>query len=191
MDIIRLKKILQFSKDNCINIEQNLKAFYAAVGMVDSTELRNLLQIVRPLLNQKGYLIIELPFCDREIGALCYKGDSLGYFVLNSSLPEVNINFALAHELYHVFIQKSEFGKMIELYMNEHYYDHDDELAANLFAGMLLMPTQNFTLMYRKFELEQSDKDTNLTILVKLMNYFEVPYMATLIRCCELKCWNI
>ena len=70
--------------------------------------------------------------------------------------------------------------------MNEHYYEYEEEWAANLFAGILLMPTPSFTEMFCKFRNEQSDNDTDVTILVKLMNYFEVPYMAVLIRAYEL-----
>jgi len=70
--------------------------------------------------------------------------------------------------------------------LNEHYYEYEEEWAANLFAGILLMPTPSFTEMFCKFKNEQGDDDTPVTILVKLMNYFEVPYMAVLIRAYEL-----
>ncbi len=47
-----------------------------------------------------------MPFNDKEIGALSYKGDGLGYVVINTSLPRVNSNFAIAHEIYHVFFSE-------------------------------------------------------------------------------------
>lgn len=65
---------------------------------------------------------MEIPFADKEIGALCYKGDALGYIVLNTSLPKVNVNFAICHELYHVFYQESEISSKAEFANN--YYEN-------------------------------------------------------------------
>ena len=187
MDINRFKNIMQFSRTHGAEIEEKLQEFYGVLGLARSRELRNVLQMVRPVLEKKGYLVVELPFADKEIGALCYRGEVLGYIVLNSSLPRVNVNFAIAHELYHVFFQEHEFGQRSELYMDEHYFEHAGEMAANLFAGMLLMPEQIYSYMYRKFARDSKDEDSELTVIGMLMKYFEVPYMAALIRCYELK----
>ena len=53
-----------------------------------------------------------------------------------------------------------------------------------MFAGMLLMPETSFRFMYNKFkeETEGNEKDT----VILLMNYYQAPYMAVLIRCYEL-----
>ena len=85
--------------------------------------------------------------------------------------------------LYHVFYQKSDFRTKVE-FSNNHYYEHEEEFAANLFAGMLLMPEASFRFMYTKFkdESKNDEKDT----VIRLMNYYQVPYMAVLIRCYEL-----
>lgn len=187
LEINRFKEIIKYSNDNKERMESKVKDFYACVEMDYDKEFFNLMQIVRPLFQEKGYIIVELPFKDKEIGALSYKGDCLGYIFLNTSLPKVNVNFALCHEIYHVFYQKTEVKQKVELYINEHYYEHEEEFAANLFAGMLLMPEQSYTFMYRRFQREQKENDSNVTILAKLMRYFEVPYMAALIRCYELK----
>ena len=135
--------------------------------------IRNLLQLVRPIFSDKCYIIVELPFKDLEIGALCYKGDSIGYVFLNTLLPRVNVNFALCHEIYHVFYQESSMEHKIELYLNEQYYQHEEEFAANLFAGMVLMPENSFKYMFEKFIREQKSTDTMTSVLAKLMNYFE------------------
>lgn len=128
-----------------------------------------------------------MPFKDKEIGAICYKEDTFGYTILNSSLPKVNENFALAHEIFHVFYQDKLLGKKIELYMNEHYLEYQEEMSANLFAGILLMPTPSFIEMYRKFKEEEAEEDSDITVFCKLMSYFEVPYMAAVIRAYELE----
>ena len=109
MDIKRLRKIIQYGDCHKEEMEEKIRSFCSFAGISNDKELLNIMQIVRPSFQKKGYLIIELPFCDQEIGALCYKGDALGYIVLNTSLPKVNVNFALCHELYHVLYQKTDF----------------------------------------------------------------------------------
>ncbi|MDY3775326.1 MAG: ImmA/IrrE family metallo-endopeptidase [Eubacterium sp.] len=185
MNIERFRKIIQYSDANRNDMETKVKNFYSFVRMSSDKEVLNIMQIARPSFQKKGYLVLEMPFADDEIGALCYRGDALGYIVLNTSLPKVNINFAICHELYHVFFQKSEFKTKVE-FANNHYYEHEEESAANLFAGMLLMPEASFRFMYAKFkeEAETYEKDTDT--IIRLMNYYQAPYMAVLIRCYEL-----
>ena len=149
-------------------------------------ETLNLEFIIKPLFEREDYLILEMPFCDEEIGAICYKGDCYGYMFLNSALPKVNVNFALAHEIYHVFYQQGQKRQKVEFNLSQHYSEDKEELLANLFAGMLLMPTSLFESMFQKFELEQGQEDTELTLIAKLMSFFQVPYMAVVIRCYEL-----
>lgn len=183
MNIERFRKIIEYSDINRNEMESKVKDFYSFVGMSSDKEVLNIMQIARPSFEKKGYLVLEIPFADGEIGALCYKGDALGYVVLNTFLPKVNINFAICHELYHVFYQKSDFRTKVE-FANNHYYEYEEEAAANLFAGMLLMPESSFRFMYAKFkdESQNDEKDT----IIRLMSYYQAPYMAVLIRCYEL-----
>lgn len=183
MNINRLRRIIEYSDLNRTDIESKVRRFYSFVGMGSDSEVLNILQIVRTSFRKKGYLALEIPFADKEIGALCYKGDALGYIVINTTLPKVNVNFAICHEIYHVFFQEKEFNSKVE-FVNGDYYEHDEEFAANLFAGMLLMPETSFRLMYNKFKGESNGKE--LDTIIQLMNYYEVPYMAALIRCYEL-----
>lgn len=183
MNIQRLRKIIEYSDANRDIMESKVKKFYSFAGMSSDKEVLNIMQIVRPSLEKKGYMIFEIPFADEEIGALCFRGDALGYIVLNTSLPKVNINFAICHELYHVFFQKSEYRTRVE-FAAECYYEYEDEYAANLFAGMLLMPETGFRFMYNKFKEESAGFEKD--IIMRLMNYYQAPYMAVLIRCYEL-----
>lgn len=183
MQFEKFQSIIDFNRKNQEIIASKVKDFYFKMGMNYEKDLLNLMMIVRPLFNEKLYLVIELPFKDNEIGAICYKNDGYGYTILNSSLPKVNGNFALAHEIFHVFYQEKLINKKIELYMDEHYLECEEEMSANLFAGILLMPTPSFIEMYNKFEREA---DSQVEVFCKLMSYFEVPYMATVIRAYEL-----
>ena len=187
MKFSKFQKIVEFNRRNQEDIAGKVGDFYHKIGMNYEKDLLNIMMIVRPLFNKKNYIVIEMPFKDKEIGAFCYKGEGYGYTILNSSLPKVNTNFALAHEIFHVFYQDKLLGKKIELYMNEHYSEYSEEMLANLFAGILLMPTPSFRELYRKFEDELREQDSAVTIFCKLMSYFEVPYMAAVIRAYELE----
>ena len=184
MNIERLRKIIAYSDKNHEDIYSMVKRFCSFARIEYDSDLLNVLQIVRSSFQKKGYLVFEMPFNDDEIGALCYKGDGLGYVVLNTSLPRVNVNFAIAHEIYHVFYGSDEFVSKVE-FVDDHYYEHEEEYAANLFAGMLLMPEVSFRRMFFKFK-EESDGDEAETI-IRLMSYYQVPYMAVLIRSLELE----
>ncbi len=183
MNVERLRKIIAYSSDHLLDIETKVKKFYSYTGLNYDSDVLNVLQIIRPALEKKGYIVLELPFADNEIGALCYRGDALGYILLNTSLPKVNVNFAICHELYHVFFREDEFQSRAE-FSNDLYYESEEEIAANLFAGMLLMPETNYRNMYGIFyaESDGNEKDT----IIRLMNYYQVPYMAALVRCYEL-----
>ena len=183
MNVERLRRIISYSESNREEIDSNVKRFCSFAEIEYDSGLLNILQIVRSSFQKKGYLVFEIPFADDEIGALCYRGDGIGYVVLNTSLPRVNVNFAIAHEIYHVFFESEEFGSKVE-FVDDHYYEHEGEYAANLFAGMLLMPEVSFRRMYSKFK-DESEGDEIGTI-VRLMSYYQVPYMAVLIRCLEL-----
>ena len=184
MNVERLRKIIAYSDKNREEIYSMVKRFCSFTGIEYDSDLLNILQIVRSSFQKKGFLVLEMPFADDEIGALCYKGDGLGYVVVNTSLPRVNVNFAIAHEIYHVFFGESEFVSKVE-FSDDHYYEHEEEYAANLFAGMLLMPEVSFRRMYLKFKDESYGNEADT--IIQLMSYYQVPYMAVLIRCLELE----
>lgn len=186
MKFDKFQAIVSFNRKNQEKMTSSVRDFYHKMGMNYEKDLLNIMMIVRPIFRQKNYIVLELPFKDKEIGAVCYKGGTYGYMILNSAVPKVNENFALAHEIFHVFYQNRILGKKIELYMNEHYLEYEEEMNANLFAGILLMPAPSFVEMFEKFNKEQNEDDSQMTIICKLMSYFEVPYMAALIRAYEL-----
>lgn len=184
MNVEGLRKIIEYSDAHRAEIESKVKDFCSFADMSSDKDILNIMQIVRPAFRCKDYLVLEMPFADREIGTFSYKGDALGYVVVNTSLPRVNVNFVICHELYHVFYQKTGFRSKVE-FVNDHYYEQVEEFAANLFAGMLLMPESGFRFMYSKFKKESENNE--IDTLIRLMNYYQVPYMAALIRCYELR----
>ncbi|WP_026663149.1 ImmA/IrrE family metallo-endopeptidase [Butyrivibrio proteoclasticus] len=184
MDIGRIKRIIDYSNNNKADIASDIQRFYAICDIDRNSDLLNLLQIARRILFEKGFLVFELPFADDEIGAMCYRGDGVGYVVLNTSLPVINYNFALAHEIYHVLFQQDHHVTKIE-FATENYYEHDEEYAANLFAGMLIMPENSFIRMFYKYKAESQDSIRD--VFIKLMAYYKAPYTAVVIRSIELE----
>lgn len=182
MTIERLKKILKCSKEHENDINEYIKNFSHQVDFENINGVRELLQIVRPVLQQKNYKIIELPLVDKEIGAFIYRGDKLSYLVINSSVPVVNANFALCHELFHIFFQPNTTKNTADIEFD--YFENDSEEIANLFAGNLLMPKDSFSKLFKKFTTLCNGDE--IDIIVSLMNYFKAPFMAVFIRCYEL-----
>lgn len=186
MEFERFRHVVEHNRKNQKEMLLKVQELYQRMHSSYGKEILNLEFIIRPLFEQEEYLILEMPFRDKEIGAICYKGDYYGYIFLNSAVPKVNVNFALAHEIYHVFYQCKPIRQKVEFALSEHYSKDKEELSANLFAGMLLMPTAIFVSMFQKFQTEQGAEDTELTLIAKLMSFFQVPYMAVVIRCYEL-----
>ena len=187
MNFERFKNIVQYNIEHQSEMKEKVKDFRETVGITQERNLPNLLLFARPMLDKENYIVLEMPFCDEEIGAISCRKRKGGYILLNSSLPRTNVNFALAHELYHVLYQKKAYGRKVEQYISDQYSDYEEEHEANLFAGMLMMPSLAFQYVMTRFLMEQTVEDTEITLFAKLMSYFEVPYMAVLIRCYELK----
>ena len=102
----------------------------------------------------------------------------------NAKLP--NITLALLNECYPEASKRSkidaEFKAKAEF--ADDYFEHEEEYEANIFAGMLLMPESSFRQMYRVFRAQSDNNE--MDTLIRLMNYYQVPYMAALVRCYEL-----
>lgn len=184
MNIERLKKIIEYSETHHEEMDRKIGRFYSYVGIGEDKDILNILQIARPALLKKGYFVLEIPLADREIGALCYRGDAVGYIVINTSLPRVNTNFAICHEIYHAYYTQNDIKAKAE-FSGDDYLEHEEEYAANVFAGMLLMPENSFRQMFTLFERESEGRLSDT--IVRLMSYYQVPYMAALIRCYELQ----
>lgn len=182
MNIEKLKKIMTYHKKNEEEIKRMIRHFSTENQLDSENHLLDFIPLVRAALQSKNYLLFEIPFEDKEIGAICYKREGYGYVVVNTSLPQINVRFALAHEIYHVYFQKNEFASRVEF--SGYEYDDEEEYAANLFAGGILMPEISFKRMFHNL-LSEAEGDI-LNCLIRLMSCYKVPYMAVLIRTIQL-----
>lgn len=189
---MELNKFTDIIKKNIENREEATACadrFYEMLGMDPGCEIMNLPQVIGSLFLDNHFLTIQLPMKDKEIGALCYKGNYKGgYVFINSSLPPFNVNFALCHEVCHVCVNDDINRNTAEVYVSSTYLDHKEERIANQFAGMILMPERHFRRMYEKFSSEEiTGGEKKAVVICKLMSYFHAPYMAVLIRLQELE----
>lgn len=189
MKISKFENIIKHNIEKMEEARTCVDRFYSLLGMEEGSEIMNFTQVARSLFWARNYLIVQIPLKDKEIGALCYQGEyDGGYIIINSSLPRYNVNFALGHEICHVCINNDMKQNHVELYVDSTYNDHEEERIANQFAGMILMPEKSFRRMYEKFSSEVGITDNSgvETVICRLMCYFKTPYMAVVIRLCEL-----
>lgn len=189
MKASKFENIIKHNRESMKEAKECVDKFYELLGMEDGSEIMNLTQVLGSLFWNKGYIIVQIPLKDKEIGAICYKGEyDGGYIVINSSLPRYNVNFALCHEACHVCVNNDMGQNQVDMYVDSTYHNHEPERMANQFAGMLLMPERQFRRMFEKFSSEKGilEKQDIEVVICKLMSYFKSPYMAVLVRLCEL-----
>lgn len=192
MKLTKFEDIVKHNIENKKEATACVEKFYELLGLENGSEIKNLTQVVGPLFFNKNFIIIQLPLKDKEIGAFCFKGNhNSGYAILNSSLSPYNVNFALIHETCHVCVNDDIASNNVEMFVDDTYFEHEEERIANQFAGMILMPEGHLRRMYEKFLVETfqngEQEEFQLSVIVcKLMSYFEAPYMAVLIRLREI-----
>jgi len=183
----RIIKIVEFNKNNTIKIDDKIDCFLSEWQSNRTSFLLNFNNCLFDVFYKMNVLVIIIPLDDNEIGAVTYKGNKYNYLILNSSLPYVNNKFSLAHELYHLYFQKDSFNSKIEL-GNDQYIYEPNELEANCFAGMLLMPE---SLFRNTFIVKKNEHNDLKNTIASLSSFFSVPFMAVLIRALELDLVNI
>lgn len=195
MDKKKLYKILEFNKTHSKEISNAKTLFYDCIGRQNPTVISDMQTLAQLIFDNRGYKFIRIPMKSKEIGAFQLRLNNCNYLVLNTSKSLANNNFAIAHELYHVLIQKHlTSGNTGELYLNN-YDDMEEEQMANAFAGGIIMPEEDVRsviglLAGKKglsHEIEQQYPYIHeLIIVFALMSYYQTTYMSVVIRCYEL-----
>lgn len=192
----KLKKILAFNEKNEKEIQNRVQDFYDENHIKPG--IRDIITFAKTMIAGKDVEILQIPLKDKEIGALYHEINGKKYIVLNTSLNLANNNFALAHELYHLYFHEKDSSQGdTERYLMT-YQDNTEDMMANAFAGNILMPEQEFTEMYlcvqrivRQIEVgngatESPEELDILCIIILLMIQFKTTYMSVVIRLSEL-----
>lgn len=166
-------------------------AYSHALSAMLEKESRNPVKLFRAELQKEQHLLMELPLANSEIDALCLHGDGMQYTLLNSAQPKLHTNYGLclAYFYYALYSNTENFAAIKPVY-SSHWYNRPENLRAASAANLTLLPENSLREMFYHFYAEQRKEDGLLTILAKLVNYFEVPYFPLLIRCQALGLLN-
>lgn len=137
-----------------------------------------------------GLELLRYPFHDEELWALTFMKKGTIFVCVNSDLALCKQFFAAAHELYHIYCYAEDAGQ--SYIKNGSILDSDtanetgktqEDLEANAFAGLLLMPEQLLREQISLFGL--SDGAADIDSVLTLMNLFAMPFKAVVLRLYE------
>jgi Zn-dependent peptidase ImmA (M78 family) len=135
------------------------------------------------LLLQLNVLTVFRPLSESFSG-MCEKKGEKRFMLINSEQVLARQHFTIAHELYHLFVQK-EFNVHI---CNPDSLNKDiEEKKADAFAANLLLPELGIKRMIPVAELKDG---ISLPTLFKLESYFSVSHAALIYRLKDLKLLN-
>lgn len=136
--------------------------------------------------------ILRYPFKDEELWAFTFLKKGTIFGCINSELAICKQIFAAAHELYHIHCYAEDEDQNI--IRNGSILDSDtadesgkttEDLEANAFAGLLLMPE---SLLSEQISLYGIKRDRiDLDEVLVLMDTFALPYKATVLRLYECR----
>ncbi|SNT11417.1 protein of unknown function [Anaerovirgula multivorans] len=180
MNFSRFKEIILKNREYERSVKEAVKDFHSQV-FLDS----DIPKVMREIGKKLDTLIIEIPMRDSDFGA-CYLGTGYSkYLLLNSNQPRSKMYFSYCHDIYHILNGAPDYiNEKREVHFNQEYFVNENESKANLFAANLLMPEIEFNKM---FELFSEDNERIDYVIAKLMNYFNAPFVAVLIRLYELQ----
>lgn len=135
---------------------------------------------------------LRFPIRDPELCACTFVRSGRIFVMLNSSIPMSKQIFAAAHELYHIrcFLEEdnSELikrGSILNSTTIETGTTEAEEMEANAFAGILLVPVDALEQQIRIYQINKNTIEMN--DILTLMDIFAVPYKAMVLRLLEEK----
>lgn len=185
-DSLFRKQPKQFDK---INIQA--KAF--AANYCGTTIIRDSIFGIVANYARKRELSVEIlryPFKDEELWAFTFVKKGTLFLCVNSELAICKQIFAAAHELYHIHCYAEGIdsdtivsGSMLDLKTADDMVVPQEDLEANAFAGLLLMPDSMLDEQIKLYGItgEKISVDDVLT----LMELFALPYKAVVLRLAE------
>lgn len=182
------KIAVEHESSNKSAMEKRLLSYFFELGSFQQPDPHHAMHLVRSALQNKSSLLLHMPIAHPEIDFLCVQGNHIKYTLLNSAKPKLDTNAALCRAFCHyINLNNHKALSDVRPFIYSQTYSYADNLADVSLANMIMMPVARFTTMFHQFEQQQQPEDTALTILAKLINYFEAPYPAVLTRCYALK----
>lgn len=147
---------------------------------------RILREEVLDLIQQEATLL-KYPIKDNELCAFVCKKKGRVFVYINTFIPREKQVFAAAHELYHIWYDQDKLNQteILNNQVLENETDDVNELKANLFAALLLVPTE---VLYNEIISRGIQKDSlKIEDIVRLMALFYVPFKTIVRRLFEIQ----
>ena len=116
--------------------------------------------------------LIFQPISDKTSG-ICINKDNVQIICINSEMNLGRQRFTLAHELYHLLVEKN-----FKLFLCNDNNQSDSEMEANIFASFLLMPDEALASYIEKNNITKFD----INAVIRLEQYFQIGHYTMLIR---------
>ena len=185
MEFDRFKEIIKNNRIYDEDAKAAVNEFYSITNC-NGADIPKLMKEIGSKLN---VTVIELPMKDNDFGAFFLSTTYSKYLLLNSNQPRSKMYFSFCHDIYHVLKDNGSsnyINEKREVHFNSDYTTDPTECKASLFAANLMMPEIEFRKMYMLYK--ENEKDGCLeNIVLKLMNYFNSPFNAVIIRLFELQ----
>ena len=171
---------------------QSIVRQFSAEYVGNSIIKDNIFAVIQNYARKKEIALemLRYPIHDDELWALTFLKQDTIFVCVNTALPLCKQFFAAAHELYHIYcyVENADQsyiknGSMLDSATGDETGRTQEDLEANAFAGLLLMPDQ---LLHEQILLYGLDKDlVTVDSVLMLMDMFAMPYKAVVLRLFE------
>ena len=134
--------------------------------------------------------ILRYPFHDDELWAFTFLKKGTVFICVNTNLSVCKQLFAAAHEFYHIFCYVEDTdtntlrnGSMLQGKNEDAIVGNREEIEANAFAGLLLMPTGNVLKQLDVMDIDRAR--ISIDEVLTMMDIFAMPYKACVLRLLE------
>lgn len=180
------KQEKQFIKIN--NLSKSFAANYCGNTIIRDSIFTIVSNYAR--LRELPLEILRYPVKDDELWAFTFVKKGTIFLFVNSSLPLCKQIFATAHELYHIHCYAEDIntntitsGSLLDSRVFDEVVASQEDLEANAFAGLLLMPDSS---IFEQFKMYDIPKDNiGIDDILTLMDLFALPYKAVVLRLVE------
>ena len=152
----------------------------------------DIFSIIENYVEIKGLTLewIRFPMEDDELCACTFIRKGRIFVAVNTSLPLSKQIFAAAHELYHIHCYLNDnnsdltvSGSILEAATIDQGTLELEEMEANAFAGLLLVPSNDLLQQIRIFRV--NNDFSSFENILSLMDIFAIPYKAMTLRLYE------
>lgn len=160
-----------------IEISENIASKYRIEWNLSLNEAISLHSLILKL----NIITIFRPLSETSYGISIKTLSGLKFMLINSSNTIGRQNFTIAHELFHLYVEKNPIPHICSLNKGK----NNSEKNADLFASSFLMPK---TAIFSFLSDEEINKKTIFTsTIIKMEQYFNVSHSALIIRLKQLK----